>query len=441
MSDEAVEAACRRLGIDVNTSAWLEALPVRTAYPALSERVDADVVIVGAGLTGLSTAYQLSARHPNRRIVVLEAREVANGASGRNGGMVLNIVAGSYPSDETAARRQYDATRAAMDLIEAMIDDNGLDVPFRRLGCAEVFTDETRLEEAAEEVRFKNRIGIDAELLEGDALAARLDMRGAKAAVFDPHAAQINSARLLRALAPVLVERNVLLFENSPVVRLREGPTIVATTPGGEVHAKALVLATNGYSPALGRFGDKMFTLNSHLLATAPVEHGMNVAGMEDDRDRLTYASFTEERRVVFGGGSNDAYRYVYGNRAGYYEPSPRSFPAIEGQLDKYFPAIAKAPITHRWAGPLAVTATRVPVIGHEDNVFFGFGYSGCGVALAALAGRIIADLYDGNPEPWSHLAFVGRQPAWIPPDPFRYLGYVAYTRLTGRSPRKRLKV
>ena len=109
--------------------------------------------------------------------------------------------------------------------------------------------------------------------------------------------------------------------------------------------------------------------------------------------------------------------------------------------MTRYFPALSEAPVAHRWAGTLAITLDRVcsmGVAGESRNVYHALGYSGHGVALALLAGRVLADLYEGNHEAWRDLPFYQKRLLPLPPEPLRWLGYQAYTRFTGRSPRRR---
>jgi glycine/D-amino acid oxidase-like deaminating enzyme len=196
--------------------------------------------------------------------------------------------------------------------------------------------------------------------------------------VVDPLAGRLNGFALLQAMRPVLAAHGVALYEHTPVLRVREGPTITLTVPGGEVRAQAVVLATNAYTPALGYFRRGILPLHSHVVATAPLpaERWETIGwdewdGFTDDLDRIAYACRTPAGRVVFGGGGNAAYSYRFG-----------------------------------------------------------------GATEALLAGRVLADLSEGNHEAWRDLPFYQRRLPPLPPEPLRWIGYQAYTRLTGRSPR-----
>jgi glycine/D-amino acid oxidase-like deaminating enzyme len=249
-------------------------------------------------------------------------------------------------------------------------------------------------------------------------------------------------------MRPALLAAGVAVYENTPVQRVRPGAEVVLETPRGEVRARAVVLATNAYTPALGFFRSGILPLHSHVIATAPLpdEEWSRIGwgswdGFSDDFDRIAYACRTPGGRLLFGGGGNPSYTYRFGGALTIdvhaADPAARF---MHGLMTRYFPALARTPIAHRWAGPLAITLDRIcsmGVSGAHRNVYHALGYSGHGVALALLAGRVLADLYDGNHEAWSDLPFYQKRLLPIPPEPLRWLGYQAYTRATGRSPRK----
>jgi len=438
-----------RLEIDNNDALWVEKTPGYQPRPPLHTTITADLAIIGGGFTGTSTAYYVSRRFPNRRIVLLEAATLANGASGRNGGMMLNWVNGCDDVTPEMTQRIYQMTRTGINDLCALLERHALPVDYRRDGTVTIYTDPARAEAAHAEVETHNALGIPTRFLNAAELRRQLDVKHGCGAVFDPGTGQINGAQLVRGLAPVLEAQGVQIYEGTPVLRVQEGRPVVLTTPQGEVRAAAIVLATNGYTGALGYFRDALFPLHSHIFATAPLSaaerHTLGwrgLAGFADDFDRVSYAAMTTDGELVFGGGSNHAYSYLFNNRTVYTggaAGAPRAQTAMEQTLHRYFPQRADLPITRRWVGTLGITFDRRPLIGvrgAQRNVYYAVGYCGHGVTLANLAGEILCDLYAGDDSRWRDLPFVQGGYHRIPPEPFRWLGYQIFTRLTGRSPR-----
>ncbi len=437
------------LDADENTSLWAAQTPDYRPGEALRKTIDCDLAIIGGGFTGTSTAYHFSRRYPEKRVVLLEAKSLANGASGRNGGMMLNWVTGITDHSPETSARIYNATSAGIDMIQEIIQRHNLPVSYRVDGTITVYTDAKRAEDAHKDVEKNAAAGIPEQFLDSAALAKTLDLKGVYGAVLDPRSGQINGAQLVRGLRPVLVEQGVEIYENTPVLKIREGSTITLTTPQGEVRAKAIVLGTNGYTPRLGYFRDALFPLHSHVFATAPLtpeqraELGWNAyAGYSDDMDRISYSTITKEGNIVFGGGSNQSYAYLFNNRTAYPgtpDSAPRSFQKMRETMYDYLPASRSLPIVHRWTGTLGITLKRnnlMGVRGENKNIFYAIGYCGHGVTLANMAGQVLTDMYSGDDERWRKLPFYKAQYAPIPPEPFRWLGYQFFTRLTGKSPR-----
>ncbi|MBI5516956.1 MAG: FAD-dependent oxidoreductase [Deltaproteobacteria bacterium] len=395
----------------------------------------------------MSTAYHLARRFPERRVVVLEARRVGNGASGRSGGMALNWINGVHAETPERARRVFNATRSGLDWIAEVIREHKLPVRFRRAGCLEAYTDTRRAEEAHATTERLASWGIPVRYLAGRELAEHLRATGVVGAVLDPTAGQLHGLDLLRGLTPVVQGLGVTVYEDTPVLSVEPGRTHTLTTPLGTVRAPALVLATNAYTPRLGFFKRGLFPLHSHVIATEPLplerwrELGWgHTAGFSDDLDRIAYASMSEDGRLLFGGGGNGAYSYRYGGRTAFPGDASRQYAFVHGILKKYFPGARDVRVAHRWTGPVCVTMTRVcsiGVTGAHKNIFHALGYSGHGVVLANLAGAVLCDLLSDHHEPWRDLPFYQRPLDGIPPEPLRWLGYQVYTRLTGRSPRR----
>jgi gamma-glutamylputrescine oxidase len=434
---------------DQNRSLWVSQTPDYQPRPPLRGETQADLVIIGGGFTGTSAAYYLSRRFPEQRIILLEAVSLANGASGRNGGLMLNWINGFDSSDAELDGRIYQITNAGIDEICARIARHNLPVTYRRDGAVTIYTDTARAEAAQAEVEQQNRVGIPTRFLSGAELRPKLNVAQGCAAVLDPQAGQINGAQLVRGMRPVLEAQGVELYEQTPALKIEEGRQIRITTPHGAITAKAVFLATNGYTTKLGYFRDALFPLHSHLFATVALTpaqqtelgwHGL--AGFADDLDRISYGAMTSDGHLVFGGGSNQSYDYLFNNRTVYPGGAARATRAqrtMEKTLQQYFPASSGLPIAHRWVGTLGITFDRRPLIGRRGeygNIYYSLGYCGHGVTLGNLAGQILADLYAGDDERWRGLPFIQSGYPPIPPEPFRWLGYQLFTRLTGQSPR-----
>jgi glycine/D-amino acid oxidase-like deaminating enzyme len=435
---------------DENTSSWLVEAPPDTPSPPLAKDLEVDVAIIGGGFTGVSTAYHLSRRFPQLGIALVEAKQLGNGATGRNGGLVLNGITVKDVDAELVAR-EHAITRQAIDDLEALIREHQLPVRFRRTGCVHLATTARAAEETQAFIEQLAPYELPLRFLQGSALSAVLTAQHVHGAVFDPTEASIAGVDLVRAMRPLLVRQGVHIFEGTLVTRIREGSTVEVITPGGALRAKAIVLATSGYTMHLGYFTTGLLPVISHVVATAPVDPAIlertglaRVAGFFDDSPRLAYGTVDPAGRVIFGGGTTSAYAYQFGNDTRYdARPDDTGARAVRASLDRYFPELAGIPTQHRWSGPLDLTLVRhcaIGVMGEHANIFYGVGYSGHGITLANLAGQVIADLYAGDHERWKDVAFYMRRPGGIPREPLRWLGYHLYTRLTGKSPFKRLE-
>lgn len=432
---------------DDNTSIWTVGAPEPPLCPAQSGEERADVAIIGGGFTGVSAAWHLSKRFPERRIVLLEAKRLANGASGRNGGQVLNWVNGVDTHDEALTQRIWSITRGGIDAIFGLIASEGLAVRSSRRGAMEVYTRADRAEEAHEKVERLNAWGVPVRFVQGGELSSRLRLQGGVGAIYDPTAGQLNGVDFIRALQPKLLARGVAIYENSPVLQVEEGAEVRLRTPGGVVRAGAIVLATAGYTAGLGYFRDGYFPLHSHAFATEPLSPEQREAmgwgevdGFSDDMDRIAYGAINSDGRVIFGGGSNAAYSYLYGGKTVWPGSPDDGIDAVRRRFDACFPGGKNVPIARSWRGTLCITMSRcfsVGVRGEHKNVYFSLGYSGHGVTLANVAGGIIADIYAGEGEKWAGLPFYNKPLRGIPPEPFRWVGYKAFTTLTGKSPRR----
>jgi gamma-glutamylputrescine oxidase len=427
------------------TAWWLEAGDA-PELPALDRDLEADLLIIGGGLTGTSLAAELSARRPDLGIVLVDAGRVASGASGRSGGQVLHWINGIEPTNPELARRLWDVTGRGIDRIAEV--QARAEIGFARWGSLEVYTDARRAAAAQERTERLITWGVPVRWLDQAALRERLVLHGAVGATFDPEAGRVNGVLLARTLVAEARGRGVQVFEGTRVTRIREGAVHEVETAGGTIRARAIVLATNGYTADLGYFKRGLLALHSHVVcspALSPAELSRvgwhDIAGFADDMDRIAYGCRSAGGRLIYGGGSNAAYAFLYGNRSTWPDGRAGGHPAVIRHLAGQFPALAGTTPELAWTGTLGVTMDRMCAMGVQgahQNVYYALGYSGHGLALAMLAGEVLADIYCGDGARWSDLPFYNRRPGGIPPDPLRWLGYQMVTAATGKSPRRR---
>jgi glycine/D-amino acid oxidase-like deaminating enzyme len=418
-------------------SLWLDGLADDPLVPraALPGPTDADVAIVGAGYTGLWTAYYLRRADPGLRVVVLE-REIAGfGASGRNGGWCSAFVA---MDREGVARRA--GRGAAIALQRAMFDTvdevgrvaarEGIDCRWVKGGALEVVTTPVQLARLEAGVRRARRWGMgpdDLRLLGRAEAERRVRVAGLLEAAFTPHCAAVDPARLARGLAEVVERLGVPVYESTGVTRIRPGR---ADTTRGTVRAEIVVRATEGYSPTLPGARRAVLPLYSLMLATEPLPDAVwdeiGWSGRETmaaGGHQFTYAQRTRDGRIALG-GRGAPYHYGSRVRPGY-DRDERVHTRLAATLGQLLPPAAGARITHRWGGPLGIPRDWTASVGLDrpTGLAWAGGYVGDGVAAANLAGRTLADLIGGRDSDLTRLPWVQHRSRPWEPEPLRWLG------------------
>jgi glycine/D-amino acid oxidase-like deaminating enzyme len=397
--------------------------------PALAGDTDADVAIIGGGLTGLWTAWYLLQREPSLRIVVLEKEIAGFGASGRNGGWCSALFPRSTASLERlhgreAARAMRTAMVATVDEVGRAAADAGIDADFVKGGTVAYARSAVQLAAARAEVDEAAAYGVDAlELWGSDRVAAA----GAVGAAFDPACARVHPAKLVRGLASAVENRGATIAEQTEV--LDWAPGRVATTHG-TVTADRIVVATEGYGATLRPTHRRILPLYSLMIATEPLPeefweeiglmHGQTFC---DFRHLLIYGQRTADNRFAFGGRGA---RYHWGSAIhADYDRSPRVFQHLQTALRQLFPAMGNAAITHSWGGPLGVPRDWHASVNFDPitRIASAGGYVGDGLSTTNLAGRTLADLLTGAETDLTRLPWVNhRSPDWEP-EPLRFLG------------------
>jgi glycine/D-amino acid oxidase-like deaminating enzyme len=407
--------------------------------PPLRGVAKADVAIVGGGFTGLATAIAVPRRQPRRRVVVLEGARCGYGASGRNGGFAdVNYMA--FPQfaatqDPQVARALYELIETGRTSIERLAAEAGVLCDFEHNGALRMASSDAQIEQMERMLPVVQAMGLASKLIDGAELQARVRTGRFRAAMTIPGTAILNPGKLVRGMARAAEALGVAVHEGSRVVRIEPGNTVRIETELGRLDAGQLVLATNGYTPQLGIFRQRLLPLCNYVVATEPLSpqqwQAIGWSGREaltDARVLFMYLRPTADGRIVAGGEL--ATHYWDGAPSG--GNHARAIRMLEQSLIETFPALAGIRFSHAWGGTMAFTRDLTPRIGalaDAPNVLFALGYCGEGVVMSQLAGRIVAAMLAGDGGEFAGLPFVGGAPPWVGPEPLRTLGVRAVER------------
>lgn len=373
---------------------WLDgASPI--AGP-LEGRVEADVVVVGAGVCGASAAWALN--EAGVRTAWVEARGVSSGASGRNAGFVLQGTAERYSravaiTGRERARMVHETSRENHAAMAAVIRELGIDCGYMQRGSLQLACSEAEEAELLESAELLREDGFCSEVRTGDALEAVYREAGFRTGVHIADDGELDPARFVRGVARAAVSRGVRLFENSPVVSL-EAPSpgdVRLRTAHGEVHAQLVLLCTNAWAGELAPWlADKVDPVRGQMLATAPVPPLFACPVYADHG--FDYWRQDEFGRIVLGGWRNLDPESEKGT-------AEVLHPGIQSRMDEFlarFPALRGVPITHRWAGTMGFSRDSMPIVGAVPGLpgaLAAVGFTGHGFGFAWLCGAALAEL------------------------------------------------
>ncbi|WP_429086931.1 NAD(P)/FAD-dependent oxidoreductase [Aeromonas allosaccharophila] len=425
-------AACgpKMSDFEPNTSYWFKEKPAEESAP-LAQDMKVDIAIVGGGYSGLSSAWHLAKANPSLKIVIFEAKQVGSGASGRNGGMVLpgSEVMDLYEEGE-ASKRHYDLTVASMRKLQALVASTGVEADLKLDGYVEAILDEEDIAEYRDYVKTANRLGIPLQYWNADTTEAKLGTDRYVGAVYDPNGGQVHAMKLVNALRKAVEQAGVTIYEQSPVMGIKEGKQIELNVADKyKVTADSIVLATNGYTSKLGYFSGRVFPVHAQSAVTEPLTRDqLNAIQWQskvpyyDTRNILFHLVLTPDNRIVIGGGNAE---YVFNDGLNYKGDLDRVSAMMMTELVTLYPALKGIKFEQVWDGVLGMTGDSteaVGVMGDHKNIYYALGYNGHGINLSFLFGDIVASLYQGKDHPWFNHA-EQTLPMWLPPEPFKSIG------------------
>ena len=428
--------------------------------PALPGDVAADVVVVGAGFTGLWTAYYLLAADPSLRVHVIEAETAGFGASGRNGGWCSALFPKSSErlarlpgSDRASAARLHEAMRSTVDEVGRVAAEEGIDADYRKGGTVVVARTDVQLQRARDEVEHARAWGRGEDQLRllGPAETAELvRAEGARGSTFTSDCAVVHPARLVRGLATAVERRGGHVHERTRALDVAPGRV---RTDHGTVRADVVVRATEGYTPALPGHRRSIVPVYSLVVATEPLtDTQWDAIGLDtrptfsEHRHLIVYGQRTADGRLVFG-GRGAPYHWASSVRPSY-DRDADVWAGLRANLRELFPVLRDAAFTHAWGGPLGIPRDWCASVGldRSSGLAWAGGYVGDGVGTTNLAGRTLRDLVLDRDTELTRLPWVQHRSRRWEPEPLRWLGVNAGLRamrladreesLTGRPSR-----
>ena len=410
--------------------------------PGLPGDIVADVAIVGAGYTGLWAAYYLKRHQPDIRVVVIESEIAGFGASGRNGGWCLGEMAGD--KERLAKRHGRAPVMALMREMFSTVDEvgkvaaaEGIDCHFHKGGILTFATNTAQFVAIHDLIQHERSWGFgpdDFQWLGPNELSSRAHVAGSQGAMYTPHGAALHPARLARGLARVVEGLGVPIFEQTRAEAIE--PKTVRTNRG-VIRADAVLRCTEAFTVELPEQSRTYIPVYSLMVATEPLPSDFwDKVGFDDrptfnDARRLIiYGQRTLDGRLAFGGRGA---RYHFGSKLDpSYEREPLVHAAVEKILRGLFPELGDASVTHRWGGAVAVPRDWQPSVRFDRETAIGHagGYVGDGVAAANLGGRTLADLVLERDTDLVRLPWVGHRSKRWEPEPLRWIGVNAASRL-----------
>ena len=366
--------------------------------PSLKGEQQCDVCVIGGGYAGLSSALHLAQQ--GHKVILLEAHRVGWGASGRNGGQVCT---GQRLEQDTLekmvgtadARLLWDIAVDGIQMVKDLIADHDISCDLKPgtlhadhkphyAEDSKAYVDKLNCEYGYEHIRYVNKTEVEEMVGSTAYYGGMVDM-------FAAHLHPLNYALGLGAAAR---KAGAILFENSEVQAIEKGDTITIKCANGHVKAKHLIIACNGYIESLvPKVAARVMPMNNYIIATEPLDDGLarelirDDLGVADSKFVINYYRLSADKRMLFGGGETYSFKFP---------EDIKSF--VRQPMLEIYPQLKDARIDYGWGGTLGITVNRMPYFAKLDkNIINASGFSGHGVAIATIAGKLVADLIDGQ--------------------------------------------
>jgi gamma-glutamylputrescine oxidase len=384
--------------LELSRHSYYAATTQRTApQPTLQERLQCDVAVVGGGLAGLCAALDLAEQ--GLQVVLLEAKEVSWGASGRNGGQLIHGLACDVAEIESQlgladARRVWDMSIEALDLVRQRCEQHHIDCDLQDgfIGVATSPRKSRALSQWAD--RIERLYGYEMPRIAPQAMRSWVNSPRYDSGIYDPRSGHLHPLKYALGLAHAAKAAGVRIHEHSPVLRIERGATVTLHTAQGQVSARQALLAGNVYLQGVApQLEPRIMPVGTYIIASAPMgEARANAlipsrAAVCDTNFVLDYLRLTADHRLLFGG------------EVSYSTRTPDDLAeTMRRRMVMTFPQLGDLPVEFAWGGFVDITMNRAPDFGRLDsNLYYLQGFSGHGLALTGLAGRIVAQAMAGD--------------------------------------------
>jgi len=414
---------------------WLDNTLAPKPEPSLNADISCDLLIVGAGFTGLWAAIHAKEADPERDVVIIEQQCIAIGASGRPAAILstsvmhgLSNAARLFPDDMDELER---LGKENMDGFKDAIERYNIDCDIEWGGELTVAVGDDGIPDIESEYKLYKKYGHDAHLLNKDEINKEINSPLFNGGLWSKkRSGTVHPAKLAWGLKKAAIDLGVRIFEYTPLIKTTHiKPGVLVQTPDGSIQANKVLLATNAFKTNVKKIHRRVSAIRDRIVVTEPLtEEQMasvgwkNRQGIYDTRTQLNYMRLTADNRILFGGRLG----YFFNNNTDpKADKSADNYYRLVDNFYKTFPTLTDIKFSHAWSGPIALTTRMAVHYQHyfDGDMIYAGGYSGFGVTATRFGARVGLAVLDKTNTPESQLLFAKSLPGYIPPEPFRWFG------------------